>query len=111
MSLDYWNMKLSNTWVYSVRSYHRIVGMRYDDDTDINTNYPEDSLPSITFELDNGNRVKFDDFEIHYPDDQAYLTNDNAFFSNRNLNRHYKIAPTSEIFNVSNSTINNIKSI
>lgn len=106
MSLDYWSMKLSGAFVSINNKYHMIAALRCDDPTE-RPKFPEDMLPDIDFELENGKRVKFEDFTIKFPDDQAILkANGRLSFVKRSMSRQYKIAPTREMFRLDREDMN-----
>lgn len=105
MSFDYWHMKLQGGYVHHKGTIKIIESMYFDDEkweeNKPKGRFPEDYLPYITFELTGGDRALYDEFEIKFPDDQWYLTKKKkASLLQRKMSRQYKIAPTSELYEV-----------
>jgi hypothetical protein len=105
MSFDYWHMKLQGGYVHHEGKVKIIEELHFDEDKWENDapkgRFPEDYLPYITFHLSGGSEVAYGDFEIKFPNDQWYLTEKKkASLLQRRMTRQYKIAPTSELYEV-----------
>lgn len=105
MSFDYWHMKLQGGYVHHEGKIKLIENLLFDDEKWAKDKprgrFPEDYLPYITFELSCGKHVTYDEFEIKFPDDQWYFTNKKkASLLQRRMSRQYKIAPTSELYEI-----------
>ena len=103
MSFSYWDMKLSGGYVHHNGQIKMIEGLNFDEEKwekdEPSGRFPEDYLPYITFELSDGCFVPYKEFEIKFPDDQWYLTKKKkASLLSRRMTRQYKIAPTSELY-------------
>lgn len=105
MSTDYWRMKLGGVIVRLQKdgAYYKIESVSRAGDSRKSAETPEETLPYMRFELNSGNIVTFDDFEIHFPPDQGIKHRGKVIMGYRHMVRQYKLGPASDNFKLTSS--------
>lgn len=101
MSVDYWNMKLSSVMVKYNGRFEAINDIVINDEDEyiMSDRYPEDTLPALGFQLNNGDIVGYEEFSIKFPTDRwvnyPAARHDRCIRGTRSLGRNYKMGPCS----------------
>jgi hypothetical protein len=100
MTAQYWSRKLEGTYVWHGDKFKQITALRMDNEDPIDDRYPEQTLPFVRFQLDGGDYVERDAFEVRFPDEGYARVDDRAIFAGRTMVRAWKIAPNPENYRV-----------
>ena len=99
MSLDYWSMKLSGTYVLFNGKVEYLSEVYLDEDLDIDYGDADSTKEYIQCDLSGIGNQYLDEINYYIPDDQ-YVVEDNGqvVYLCRSLERNYKLSTTSRMF-------------
>lgn len=97
MTAHYWEMKLSDGFVYHEGEYKRIELLDVHKQVPGDAVYPEDYLPAIRFRVKE-EWLKFEDFETRFPKERYVRNKGKAVWGGRTMQKSYKLLPCYENF-------------
>ena len=106
MSAQYWSRKLEGAYVFHEGAFKYIVGLHVDQEVGpLDFRYPEEYLPFIKFEFSDGTLVRFEDFEIKFPEEGYRMVNGSIVLGQRNMKRAFRLGPSVDSFTTVGSSL------
>ena len=106
MSAQYWSRKLEGAYVFHKGAFKYIVGLHVDQEVGpLDFRYPEEYLPFIKFEFSDGTLVRFEDFEIKFPEEGYRMVNGSIVLGQRNMKRAFRLGPSVDSFTTGGSSL------